>query len=866
MHSIWSRTAQAQASCPCRLCLHSGRLTVRRSTNAATRRRVSAADLFTACYTTILGTATVFDAKRKEDRKRDLDKKLENARIALGKLGVQESVDNDSTANYEQHDTYGLTIENPSAYGPSSPSSPANIPPHELATLYKITRRPPSYSSWIQTQIEWVNVEATIVAEEQDPAYILREPKSALQLEMTTTTVIGLVNQLIWRNQNNESIRSQDNIEFQGGDPSPVDIFLDELRDTLRTSHYPSYHQPYADAEDTAKNRFLLGESIRRIFNQASNSSEIVAKICFNLLTSSAPPSIHTYNTLIAGFNRIQRPDFAQAVVDSYIYRTTWPATQQTIVCLLNHYRGTNQVQGRRDIVHRMRGVRDDGLHYRIVDRSAIYSRDWLEWAKENCASRRSAFVERAQRNDAVFDSLIKGYLERGDLSSASMALVACVRVGGFVPARTVQELFTACIAAVDYAATRKLVRGFVKNLLKFMAVIKRIIYEESTATSRQVVLSVCRLLDICWFPDIDIFGPIAGVYARAQRKLGSILTRIQFEIEIKETADLCTATLKEINSNDLLISRLERTVAALDSAQRSRRKITEPLVNFAKAAKIISIDGRCRDIEPRIKATTTLVSAAVIKFKTGYDFDISGLLIYKQPLDLSYRHQIRRKSIINALHAIQISQGPMTEGDVKLQLLRSLPDQVLARRLENSGAAENLTIFTLTTFYAPKLGTPRRLRKYYHSESVRQLEQGFTDTIERAKAILFAHLIGGFQSKLRYWYPDWNQMPLEKLVEYHMRNGICKAPRAGKIGGTKQTEVVGSRDQQTPATRTSEKALMVLEDADETNGIVPRGHATNHAGIERGLHSSRQITERNSTDPPVLRDEDFPLPLAVLG
>ncbi|KAI1214288.1 uncharacterized protein F4807DRAFT_407425 [Annulohypoxylon truncatum] len=785
MHSLWSRAAQAHISCRCRLCLHTGHQIVRRSTNAAARRRVSAADLFTACYTTILGTATVFDAKRKEDRKRDLDEKLEKARTALSNLGVQESADqqgdgpyytDDTTANHDQHNgACSSKLNLDASYSP-------HILPQELAALCKIARRPPSYSSWLQTQLEWVQIEAAIVAEEQDPAYELREPRSDRQLEMTTTTVIGLVNQLVWQNQVNESMRIQDSREIRGESSRSVDEFLDELRDTLRTSHYPSYHMPYADIEDTARNRFLLGESIRRIFNQAASSAEIVAKISYNLLTSSAPPSIHTYNTLIAGFNRIQRPDLAQAVVDSYIYRTTWPATQQTIVCLLNHYRGTNQVEGRRDIIQRMRGVKDDGLHYRIVNKKVIYTREWLEWAADNCASRKHAFVERAQRNDAVFNSLIKGYLHRGELGNASMALVACVRVGGFVPVRTLQELFSACLAAVDYAATRKLVRGFTKNLLRFMAIVKRIIQEESVATSRQVVMSVSRLLDICWFPDINIFGPIAGTYVRTQQRLRSILTRVQFELEIREAEDLYTATLKEINSTDLLISRLERTIASLESAQRSRRKITGPLTNFASVARVLSIDARCRDLERKLKLMRALVNAAVIKSKTGYDFDPSGLLSSERPLNLSYRQQMRRKSIINALQAIQISESQMTQGDTKLQLLQNLPDQTLARRLEDSGDVENLTIFTLTTFYAPKLGTSERLRKYNCGKPIGQLEQEFADVVNTSKAILFAHLIGGFQSKLRYWYPDWTRLPLGKLVEYHMRHGICKARRACKV------------------------------------------------------------------------------------
>ncbi|KAI1106449.1 hypothetical protein F4804DRAFT_29964 [Jackrogersella minutella] len=862
MHSLWSRAAQAHSSCRCRLCLHTSHLSVRRSTNAVSRRKVSAADLFTACYTTILGAATVIDAKRKENRKKDLDEKLEKARAALDRLGVQDELSwQDGGSQYHNADTTNANALQSQTRGSRKEGLNAtNALLRELVALCEITRRPMPRPSWMQTQLEWVHVEAAIAMEEQDPEYIFREPKSSRQLQATTTAVVDLVKELILQSLTSESVRSQDDIKMQEGDTGPGDLVLQELKAILHTLHYPSYYQPSEDADETAKNRFILGESIRRIFNKANSTREIVAKICYNLLICSAPPSIHTYNILIAGFNRIERPDLAQTIIDSYIHRTTWPATRQTIVCLLDHYRGINEVEGWRDIVLRMRGVKDDGLHYRIVDKTAIYTYDWLEWAKKNCASRKTAYVERARRDGDVFNSLIKGYLYRGELGNASMAFIASLREGGFVPVQTLLQLFMTCLIRVDITVARQLVQGFAKSMRKFTVFVKRIVLEESIVTSRQVVMSLSRILDICWFPDKHIFRRVVEVYDWTLRKLQAFITRVRIEIELQETVDLCDAMLKEIESSDSLVSRLDRATAALDSAQQSRQKVTAALIDFSKLAKILSIDRRCRDLDLSIETTTALANVITIKRRTGYDFDPSGLLTSKIT---GYLEKVRRKSIINALRCIQMYHGPSTQGDIKLQLLRNLPDPVLARKFEKSGDAENLTIRTLTTFYAPKLGHPKVRRDCYYSNSIRQLELDLADTLDTTKAILFAHLLCGSQLRLRYRFSNWDEMPLHKLVEYHLRGGICSRTRW--LGGTQQTGITGSRDQEKPATKTRLKAPAALKDAYEAEGVVSKKPTASHSAIERKRHLSRPIAKLRSASPSVLGEENVRPPLAAM-
>ncbi|KAI0384627.1 hypothetical protein F5Y04DRAFT_217847 [Hypomontagnella monticulosa] len=865
MHSLWARAAQAQSSCRCRICLHSGRTIIRRSTNAASRRKVTAADIFTACYTTILGTATVLDAARKDARKKDLDEKLEKARAALSTLSIQDSPGQQGAVNNDADPSVADTSQNRVHRSSGNESNAANVTKalfQELGPIYGITPRPLPRPLWIQSQLEWAEVESAIVAEERDPGYVLREPISSRQMQRTTDTVLDLINQLIWKQQISESTRSQDVLMMNGEHSGSRDIVWEELEDALRSPHYGYYYHPSDDAVDAVKARSYLGKSIRRIFNQAASSTEIVARICYDMLTCSVPPTIHTYNTLIAGFNRIQRPDLAQTVIDSYIHRTTWPATQQTIVCLLNHYRGTNQVDGLRDIIQRMRGVKDDGLHFRIISKDTVRSRSWLDWAEKNCASRKHTFVQRAYRTDDVFNSLIKAWLYCGELGNASMALIACLRNGGSVTIQTLQELFTACITTVDFPAARRLVKGFAKNIREFVNLLHKVVRQESIGTSRQVVLNVLQLLDMCHPPPNKIFSTDLKTYDKTLRRLRSFVNTTRLELEVRETAYLCEVTLKEVNSFGPLINRLNRAIANINSAQRSRSKCTEAYVKFNRLAILASIDRSYQKLEAGIKVTTALVTAAILKIKTGYDFDPSGLLNSNQPMN--YRQKNHHDSLIKALQSIQVRGGAMTQRDIKSQLLQRLPDPILAGRLKESGNIENLSIRTLISFYTP---TPIRVKSQDCdcSDSISQLEQELASIEDTTRAILFSYLNCDRQRHLRHQYSDWYQMPLEPLVKYHMRRRRKAINEVSASIDLKQTDVVESRDHKSPALRAVEEPWNALEDA-VADDMASKRRAANLADIERGLRLGRPIPKFRSANPSVLRDEDVHLPLVALG
>ncbi|XXG97406.1 i-AAA protease yme1 [Hypoxylon texense] len=782
---------------------------VRRSTTAAPRRKVSAADIFTACYTTILGTATVIDAHRKEARKKELDEKLEKARAALCSLGVQESAEQQDGGG-SRPDAVVVPERRPRDPNRTRSATP-NFPLRELGALSEITRRPPPPTSWMETQLEWAHIEAAIATEEQDPGYTLREPKSASQLHRTTAVVVELVNRLLQRSASCESTRRQDG-EVDEQSIRRECIAWAELEGILQSPNYPSYHLPFIEPDDTAWTRSLLGNSIRRIFNQAASSKETVAKICYNILASSAPPTIHTYNTLIAGFNRIERPDLAQMVVDSYIHDTAWPATQQTIVCLLSHYRGTNQVNGIRDVISRMRGTKDTGLHFRIISKDAIYSSDWLEWAEKDCASRKHAFVERARRNGEIFDNIIKSWLHCGEVGNASMTLIACLRNGYSVTAQTLQKLFAACLATADFAAAWRLVKGFTKHRHKFATFIHNFIHQEPIATSRQVMRGLSHVLDMCWLPLEDNFGPVAKTLSRTAQELKSFIHRTQLEFEMQGTRNLPLDTLNAISPSDSLSSGPRRDIVVPDLAPLNGQRVVEASANFGTLGKLLSIDRTYQDLKTKIKTTTSLVNAVILKIKTGYDFNISFL---ESNGPHSPHYQQRHDDLCHALQKIIIYPGPMTKEDIRLQLLRNLPDPALVRQFKNSGNPEKMAVLSLVTFYRPNSYTSPKPNSHTHNKFIRQLEEQFAQIEDTVRAILFAHLRRERQKRVRYLYPNWHDTSIPKLVEYHMRRSICKASTAAD---SKQTNTTRSRDQENPAKRMAENMSTAFVDAYRPN------------------------------------------------
>jgi hypothetical protein len=84
----------------------------------------------------------------------------------------------------------------------------------------------------------------------------------------------------------------------------------------------------------------------------------VIAKICHNLLVSTAAPDLHTFNTLIAGFTMWRRPDLVDDVIAAFFASKIRP-NELVCVQILDHYSLQSRADDFTRFVAKMRGVGD---------------------------------------------------------------------------------------------------------------------------------------------------------------------------------------------------------------------------------------------------------------------------------------------------------------------------------------------------------------------------------------------------------------------------------------------------------------------------------------------------------------------------
>ncbi|KAK8861992.1 hypothetical protein PGQ11_008227 [Apiospora arundinis] len=774
MHALWSRAAQAQSSCRCRGCLHTATTITRRSTTAASRRRVTAADIFTACYTTILGTAAVVDAHRKEARKKDLDEKLDRARAALSTLAIQEPPSRDEAPSRESSSNCPGSPETPieaseGEAGSSSTSTASLL--EELARLAADTYQS-STRSWLQHQVDWAAIEAAISAEEQDQDIEIRHPSTQVQLEKTTNAIETLVRQLVFRCRVPKDQTAAQSTQLAEGQKK--ERILEKVEKLRNGPHYPSYDNPRSDPEGAAEARALLNDSFRRIFNQVADVKEVVGKICHNLLVSRAPPNIHNYNALIAGFNRIQRPDLAQAVVDSYFADTKWPATQQTIVCLLNHAVATNDIEQFRHVVRRMRGVAEDGLHFRIINKKAIFNPHGLLWAEANCASRKHAWVERAKRGNCVFDNLIQGWLHFGKVGTASMSFVACLREGCFVSVDTIKELLSQCLSHLDQQSARRLLKGLAKNFEHFEVLMKTISSTSPPPMARSIAVMFYSLFDLSGLPYTPVVGGVTKSLRTVLLKFRSLYIVTKAKIELEEIGNASREVLRSLGTGKHYSVRVSSALALLGEKPQGIMTEAMPAKDVGLIPGLAALLKRFQALEEKTLRIEAHAKVSVIYALSGVHLDPRS---YLPPVEWQNRRRNERyPAVFHALQSINLKDVSPGRNNLRRQLLLGLPDQKLAKQLIDLACWQNIEFGTLMSLYqgGPNTSKRLRIRQEEGSPRIAEVKRRLEDAEDATRALLFSFLKWRAQRDFRRVYPNWYDMPIAKLYEYHHQNINC--------------------------------------------------------------------------------------------
>jgi len=482
MQAIWSRAAQAHA-CGCRACLHATNAGVRRATTKAPRRKVSVADVFTACYTTIMAVAAVADASHKDERRRKLDRRLENAKSDLARVmrmapELEQSARNASTSTPRSPTPSSGLVEALASICVSDGRLRRQVEDaarrdrrrDRMHLEFGVRRRP--YHDAVLGSLGRVG--EAVAAEELRTQTRRREPASIEQLSRNSGMMDGLVDDLMSR----AYVRDfPDDLEARRRWVQSLDGAWTALR-LLRSEGYPSYKPPSTDPAWTAEVRRELNEGIRALFLRWEERREArtarsleakvhvwVAKICHNLLVAAVPPGIQTYNELILGFTRLGEHDLAQVVVKSFLDYSQMLPTQQTLVCLLHHYRAVGNIFGFYGMIRRFVGADKRGIKLRRAPVKAVAEDPFLfRWARaSDIAITDNLVVERARIDDDVFDALVKGLLSFGQVTHAAIVFASNFRSGVGMP--VLMDLVERILGSLDVTAAHILLRRFVENV-----------------------------------------------------------------------------------------------------------------------------------------------------------------------------------------------------------------------------------------------------------------------------------------------------------------------------------------------------------------------------------------------------------------
>lgn len=525
MQALWSRAAQTRSSCRCSSCLHAATTLARRTTTAASKRRLRVGDLFTACYSTILATAAVADAKVKDDRRKEWDRLITEAKIGAS---IQESEPAGPTNTLP--DSEYLSSQLPSHKHPAFKDFATQIKPLLATTITSgttwttpTTQDTPleiklrSLDSRLTQSIELCSEESAQdesnhsssseldnyeewVDEELDPELLPREPKTTLHLGKMEAATANLVDQLLLKTK---FVSSQGRAGLSKGS----DIFL-QLKGMAKRiyslksnwTHFPAY--AWENDTSVEVGRSSLNKSLyavcRKTTPDTSNIDLMLAKICYNLLICTVPPNTTTYNILISELLRLRQHDTTQVVIDSFLDDTRFKPTKRTMVLILDHYKAKNDQSGFRAIIRRMRAV-DGDMRVKSRSISDLHLRAVREWALSNKVIQRGHYLHQKMYRDAnVFNSLIRDSLKLKGVRHAIRFIRAAFRESNRVQEQTFCAVARACVNQWDYMAGHVLLKAIL-SLWKGSQVPSIMAY------SSKVRYFIYKLLKLCLIdPSLD--------------------------------------------------------------------------------------------------------------------------------------------------------------------------------------------------------------------------------------------------------------------------------------------------------------------------------------------------------------------------
>jgi len=429
-----------------------------------------------------MAIAAVTDARYKDKRKRDLERRIDEAKADLARVmhlaAVQESkTPSDSSLDLKTSPNHVIeALKSVRVNGfqlrrheRESEKRDAYLAQLHHDFLLERRHRP------LQPIDLNIQLQEAAAADENDSSPPDREPQSPIQFSHMTNRVNTFVDRLLL-----EAIR----LSYK--DPVAVQASLNSLDSSwhamkmLRSEGYPSYHHPDMQPARTLEVRREINSATRSIFADWRRMVEErgaqfqprlihiwVAKICYNILIAGVPPSIRNYDALLLGFMSVGQPTLAQVVADYILYQSRLRPTQQTVVCLLHHYRAKRDLPGFYALLRRFTGLDDRGL---LLGRRSADLASWVpsiqKWASvSDVAVVNGWIVQRGRMDPHMSCAIIDGLISFDRLQHAARVFAACMAEYLTTSTGTLKQLIRQILDSVDVTAARLLVKGFVDHV-----------------------------------------------------------------------------------------------------------------------------------------------------------------------------------------------------------------------------------------------------------------------------------------------------------------------------------------------------------------------------------------------------------------
>ncbi|KAH7320982.1 hypothetical protein B0I35DRAFT_407997 [Stachybotrys elegans] len=488
----------------------------RRTTVVPRRRKPTFAELFTACYSSILASAAVVDAIRKEDRRQDLDRQLEKAREDLRSVrdeaaslhtlppaSLEASAGSSSDTQLSEHQQNGLRRAIYSIVK-SRPFMKEIYMPAGLSSsplLRHVRLRNLASRSVEGVREDYKNHRERIIsaihAEERNTTIRQRNPQTDRHIDRAAESTRELVYQLLKRaHQHDRRIPAA---AKRGDDAFLKNPAFVEVIELAR-ENYPHYTPRPSDPAMLEDEMSGFNKRLRHILNSQHHSlSQKIATICFNMFVARHPPNIHTYNSLVVCLSSFRDcTSLAEAVCNSFSYKTVLCPTPSTFSAILGHYEKSYNAGRFIRTLARISGL-DDTTGAKVGRRHVndiIDSPDQHDLAANRLTyPGKGDWVYSVPEIDAgTTESVIRGLLTFKLYALASRLFMASLRLQIRLDEVTIHRLFDNCLATLDRDSAAALVRGFA-TVGDWPTMIRRIY---SDAMLRYITLQLYGIMDFC--------------------------------------------------------------------------------------------------------------------------------------------------------------------------------------------------------------------------------------------------------------------------------------------------------------------------------------------------------------------------------